>query len=60
MDGLNRKGDTMQTFNIYLNDVKIDSVFYMDGFDTHDVRRELIFYGGYDPDIKVVREDDED
>jgi hypothetical protein len=48
-----------RAFNVYLGRKKIDRVFYKvrprEKLSADDVRRSLIEYDGYDPDIRVHR-----
>ena len=42
----------MTAFDVFLNGVRIDTVFFS-STDTDEVRRCLIEYDHYDPDIQV-------
>jgi len=46
--------EAMNSFNVYLNGKKIDSVYNVSD-DPEQVKNDLIDHDGYDPDIKVRR-----
>ena len=46
--------NNMQGFDVYLKFRKIDTVFFMKGTSSEEVKKSLVGHDGYHPDIVVV------